>query len=183
MFPLLADHNDRLLSKDFSFLDPFTRAAVQRDVHWSGYEWLIGLFLILGVIFSCIQILRRDPRGMLILHLFILLFATASIYTFTGRIEGYTQRAAIKFYKGLKGQEVYLNTLGFKSYAHLFYFDKQPGEPNKDVEKLMEDELDRDAYFVIRVDKKEIYLERYPKLEVLHEKDGYLFTVKRARVN
>jgi len=183
LFPLLADHYDRLLSMDFGFLGPFTWAAIQRDVHWSGYEWLIGLFLILGVVVSCIQILRRDPRGMLILHLVILLFVTASIYTFTGRIEGYTQRAAIKFYKGLKGQEVYLNTLGYKSYAHLFYFDKQPGEQNDGVEQLMEDELDRDAYFVIRVDKKEIYLERYPKLEVLHEKDGYLFTVKRARVN
>jgi len=183
LFPLLADHHDRLLLRDFGFLGPFTRAAIQRDVHWSGYEWLIGLFLILGVVVSCVQILRRDPRGMLILHLVILLFVTASIYTFTGRIEGYTQRAAIKFYKGLKGQEVYLNTLGYKSYAHLFYFDKQPGERNDGVEQLMEDELDRDAYFVIRVDRKEVYLERYPKLEVLHEKDGYLFTVKRARVN
>ena len=120
---------------------------------------------------------------MLILHFFILLFVTASIYTFTGRIEGYTQRAAIKFYQGLKGQKVYLHTLGFKSYAHLFYFDKQPDDRDQGVEQLMEDELDRDAYFVIRVDKKEIYLEKYPKLEVLHEKDGYVFTVKRAGIN
>jgi hypothetical protein len=40
--------------------------------------------------------------------------------------------------------------------------------------------LEKDAYFVIRIDKKERYLERYPELEVLHEKDGYVFTVKRA---
>ena len=44
----------------------------------------------------------------------------------------------------------------------------------------MTEELDKDAYFVIRMDKKESYLERYPELEVLHEKDGYVFTVKRA---
>ena len=181
-FPLLADHHDWLLSKDFTFLDPFTRAAIQRDVHWSGYEWLIGPFLIVGVVIACIQILRRDSSGMLILHLVVLLFVTASIYNFTGRIEGYTQRAAIKFYQGLKGQEVYVNTLGYKSFAHLFYYDKQPGEPDPGVEQLMEEALDRDAYFVIRVDKKERYLERFPELEVLHEKDGYVFTVKRAGI-
>ena len=181
-FPLLADHHDWLLSKDFAFLDPFTREAIQRDVHWSGYEWLIGPFLIVGVVIACIRILRRDSSGMLILHLVMLLFVTASLYTFTGRIEGYTQRAAIKFYQGLKGQEVYVNTLGYKSFAHLFYYDKQPGEPGPGVDQLMEEALDRDAYFVIRVDKKERYLERYPELEVLLEKDGYVFTVKRAGI-
>lgn len=181
-FPLIANHHDWLIAKDFDFLDPFTSAALQRDVHWSGYEWLIGPFLILGVAIASIQILRRDLKGMLVLHIVVLLFVTASIYTFTGRIEGYSQRAAIKFYKGLKGQEVYVNTLGFKSYAHLFYFDKQPGGDVVSVEQLMEQDLDRDAYFVIRADKKERYLERYPELEVLHEKDGYVFTVKRAGI-
>ena len=180
LFPLMANHHDWLLSKDFGFLDPFARAALQRDVHWSGYEWLIGPFLILGVGIACIQILRRYTSGMLVLHLVVLLFVTASLYTFTGRIEGYTQRAAIKFYQGLKGQEVYVKTLGFKSFAHLFYYEKKPGERNLTVEQLMEEELDRDAYFVFRIDKKELFLERYPDLEVLHEKDGYVFTVRRA---
>ena len=32
----------------------------------------------------------------------------------------------------------------------------------------------------MRVDKKDIYLELYPELEVLMEKDGYVFTVRRA---
>lgn len=180
LFPLVADHQEWLLSKEFFFLNPFTRGALQRDVHWSGYEWLIGLFLILGTCVAAVQILRRNTRGMLILHIVVLLFVTASIYLFTGRIEGYTQRAAIKFYKGLKGQEVYVNPLGFKSYSHLFYFDKQPGEKDLSVQELMEEELERDAYFVIRKDEKEHYLKKYPVLEVLHEKDGYVFTVKRA---
>ncbi|MEN8202280.1 MAG: glycosyltransferase family 39 protein [Bacteroidota bacterium] len=182
LFPLLTDHYNWLLEKDFAFLDPFIRAALQRDVHWSGYEWIIGMFLMLGVIAACIQIFRRNWSGMFILHMVVLLFVTASLYTFTPRVEGYTQRAAIKFYKGLKGQDVYVNTLGFKSYAHLFYFDKQATGEDDSVEKLMSEDLEKDAYFVIRMDKKEKYLERYPELEVLHEKDGYVFTVKRAGI-
>jgi len=180
VFPLVTDHYTWLLEKDFAFMDPFIRQAIQRNVHWSGYEWIIGMFLMIGVIVACVQILRRNWSGMLILHLVVLLYVTAALYTFTPRIEGYNQRAAIKFYKGLRGQDVYVNTLGFKSYGHLFYFDKQPTDEDDNVERLMTEDLDRDAYFVIRVDKKERYLERFPELEVLHVKDGYVFTVKRA---
>ena len=180
VFPLLTEHYDWLLSKNFSFIGPFTEAALQRDVHWSGYEWFVGLFLILGVIVASVQILRRDWSGMLILHLVVLLFVFASISLFTERVEGYNQRVAIKFYKSLRGQDVYVNTLGFKSYSHLFYFDKQPGDEDDSIERLMTDQLDRDAYFVMKVNKKDMFLERYPELEVLNEKDGYVFTVRRA---
>jgi 4-amino-4-deoxy-L-arabinose transferase-like glycosyltransferase len=179
-FPLLTDHYDWLLSKNFAFIDPFIREAVQRNVHWSGYEWLIGLFLILGVIVASVQILRRYWSGMLILHLVVLLFVFVSISLFSSRIEGYSQRVAIKFYKSLRGQDVYVNTLGFKSYSHLFYFDKQPSDEDDSIERLMTDQLDRDAYFVMQVNKKDIYLELYPELEVILEKDGYLFAVRRA---
>jgi 4-amino-4-deoxy-L-arabinose transferase-like glycosyltransferase len=180
IFPLITDHYDWLMEKDFAFLDPFIRGALQRDVHWSGYEWMIGAFLLIGVMVACLQILRRNRRGMLVLHLVVLLFTVLSIYTFTPRVEGYAQRAAVKFFKELRGQDVYVNSLGFKSYSHLFYFDKQPTEEEDDIESLMNRVLEKDAYFVIRIDKKEWYLARYPDLEVLHEKDGYVFTIKRA---
>jgi len=180
LFPLVTDHYEWLLARNYSFLDEFTREAIQRDVHWSGYEWLIGLFMMLGVIVASIRILRRNLNGVFILHVVVLLFSTASIYTFTERIEGYSQRSAIKFYLGLKGQDVYVKALGYKSFAHLFYFDKPLSEEDESVERLMRDDLSKDAYFVMKSDKKEQYLQRYPSLEILYEKDGYVFTLKRA---
>lgn len=181
-FPLIATHPGWLLARDFGFLDPFTREALGARIHWSGTEWLIGLVMLLGIIFSCIQILRRNPSGMLVLNLVTLLFVSTSMYLFTDRIEGYTQRTAIKFYKGLRGQDVYVNTLGFKSYAHLFYFDKQPTDPGTDdsVKNLLENPQQKDAFFVMKVDKREHYLTLYPDLEVLYEKSGFVFTIKRA---
>lgn len=180
LFPLLTDHYDWLLSRDFAFIDPFFREAIKRNVHWSGYEWLAGLFLFIGVVAALVQILRRDWTGMLILHLVVLLFVFVSISMFSGRIESYNQRVAIKFYKSLRGQDVYVNTLGFKSYSHLFYFDKQPSEEDDSIERLMSGELDRDAYFVMKLNRKEEYLERYPELEILQEKNGWVITVRRA---
>jgi len=180
LFPLLADHHKWLLSRDFKFLGEFTRAALQRDVHWSGYEMFIGIFLILGATVAAIQILRRDRRGMLILHLVVLLYVFASLSVFTERVEGYSQRVAIKFYQSLKGQDVYVNTLGYKSFAHLFYFEKAPPREDDSLERLIYGELKKDAYFVMKVNRKDAYLERYPDLEVILEKDGYVFAVRRA---
>jgi 4-amino-4-deoxy-L-arabinose transferase-like glycosyltransferase len=180
LFPLVTNHYDWLISKDFKFLGVFTREALQRDVHWSGYEWLIGLFLILGVTVAAVQILRRDRRGMLILNLVILLYVFATLIVFTERVENYSQRVAVKFYQSLKGQDVYVNTLGFRSFAHLFYFEKPPSSEDDSLERLMKDELTKDAYFVLKVNRKEVYLERYPDLEVILEKDGYVFAVRRA---
>ncbi len=183
--PLIATHPEWLLGREFTVLDPFTRKALEANVHWSGTEWLVGVFMFVGAAAASVQLLRRNPSGMVILYLVTLLFVSSSIYLFTDRIEGYTQRAAIKFYEGLRGQEVYVNTLGFKSYAHLFYFDKQPGHPEFDdsVENLMKEELDRDAYFVIKVNKKDRFLDQYPQLEVLYEQNGYVFTLKRAGIS
>lgn len=180
LFPLVTDHYDWLLRKDFAFMDAFLREAIQRNVHWSGYEWLVGLFLFVGVLVALVQILRRDWTGMLILHLVVLLFVFVSISMFSGRIEGYNQRVAIKFYQSLRGQDVYVNTLGYQSFSHLFYFDKQPSDEDDSIEFLMSAELDRDAYFVIKANRKEDYLQRYPELEIILEKDGYVFTVRRA---
>jgi uncharacterized membrane protein YiaA len=179
-FPLLTDHYEWLLSKNFRFIDPFFQEAIKRNVHWSDTEWLVGLVLIIGVLVASVQILRRYWSGMLILHLVVLLFVFFTVSMFSGRIEGYTQRVAIKFYKSLRGQDVYVNTLGFKSYSHLFYFDKQPSDEDDSIERLMTEALDRDAFFVMKVNKKDMFLERYPDLEVLREKDGYVFAVRRA---
>jgi len=179
-FPMVTKHYDWLIGKDFKFLGVFTRIALQRDVHWSGYEMLIGLFLILGVTVAAVQILRRDRRGMLILHLVVLLYVFATLIVFTERVENYSQRVAVKFYQSLKGQDVYVNTLGFRSFAHLFYFEKPPSNEDDSLERLMNDELKKDAYFVLKVNRKEFYFERYPELEVILEKDGYVFVVRRA---
>lgn len=182
VLPIAANHTDWIVQKQFKFLDPFALDALNAKVYWSGYEWIIGVLLIIGVGIALIQILKRELRGMIILHLVAVFFVTTSIYTFTSRIEGYTQRAAIKFFESLKGQDVYVNTLGYKSYAPLFYFEKMPtGNPRSaELEWLMGDELDKDAYFVIKKHRKDFYYEKYPDLEELYERDGFVFTVRRA---
>jgi len=182
LLPIAANHTDWIIQKHFKFLDPFAESALNAQVYWSGFEWIIGVLLIIGVAVGSIQILKRDLRGMIVLYIISVVFVTTSLYTFTSRIEGYSQRAAIKFYESLKGEDVYVRTLGFKSYAQLFYFEKMPPEnpESNNIDWLMSDKLDKDAYFVMKINKKDYFLEKYPDLELLYEKNGFVFTVRRA---
>jgi hypothetical protein len=107
--------------------DPFAEANLQADVHWNGFEFLIGLIFLTGII-ACAILAFRKKINTAILSLFLLtLVATdLSALVFAPRIEGYSQKTALSFYESLKGQNCYVDVQGFKSYAHLFYSDKQP---------------------------------------------------------
>lgn len=175
--PLLVRNPDWVISHYGKFLNLFRQQALMADVHWTGYEVLPGIFLLLGTIVSLVLVVRRDVRGMVLLHVVSLVFVFSTISLIAPRVEQYGQGAVIEFYKELKGQDVYVNTLGFKSYAQLFYFDKQPVRPEADdLEWLMSPERDKEAFFVIKAHLKEEYLQKYPQLTVLYEKNGFVFT-------
>ncbi|MBK7337049.1 MAG: hypothetical protein IPJ00_13170 [Saprospirales bacterium] len=78
-----------------------------------------------------------------------------ALFFFIARVEGYSQRAAIEFYESQQGKEVYIKTVGFKSYAHLFYSRKQPGgDPNQyDYEWLLRGPVDREVFLVTKMHK------------------------------
>jgi len=97
------------------------------------------------------------------------------------KIELYTQSAAIKFYQSLQGKDVYVNTLGFKSYAQLYYFNK-PTIINKlsyDEQWLLTGPIDKDAYFVSKIQDKKEYLQKYPLLKEIKEENGFVFFIRK----
>ncbi|MFW5819741.1 MAG: ArnT family glycosyltransferase [Bacteroidota bacterium] len=157
--------------------DPFALANLEADVHWSGFEMLIGILFFLIILYIMFGLKKIIPR---IAGIFsaTLLFTYASILFITPRIEGYTQRAAIEFYKSLENEDAYVSTLGFKSYAHLYYSRIQPYDNSEatETEWLLNGEIDKPAYFVFKTQRKERYLREYPQLELLYEKNGFVFT-------
>jgi hypothetical protein len=97
------------------------------------------------------------------------------------KVEGYTQRAAIDFYKSMQSTDVYVETLGFKSYAHYFYTLKQKEENSESSNKdwLINGDIDKDVYFVSKNDRAESYLNKYPNLKVIGEKNGFVFITRK----
>ena len=163
--------------------DPFAVGNLNARVYWSGWEMLMGLVYFLLILTAIVFFKTKKVwRGINILFFStafcMLLYASIVV----PKIELFTQAAAIRFYESLVGHDVYVNTLGFKSYAQLYYFKKPPviNKSSYDEQWLLKDPIDKDAYFVCKIQDKENYLTQYPLLVEIKEENGFVF-FKRKR--
>jgi 4-amino-4-deoxy-L-arabinose transferase-like glycosyltransferase len=181
--------------------DPFAEASFKAGAHWYGWEWIIGVVMLLLTLYSG-WFYRKEQFRKAIYAICIggtLVIASACILT-VPRVENYTQNAAIEFWKSKAGKNVYVETLGYKSYAHFFYAETTPGSKviddftSADSETLAErllftaeqtrqwkhdwvctGEIDRPAYFICKntwVENVPLY---YPDMNKIGEKNGYVF--------
>lgn len=156
--------------------DDFAVGNLQADVYWSGFEFLIGVLLIIGVIFSLTYVKRAENQ---IIGIFItsLLFINLSMIFIVPRVEKYSQNAAIEFYKSISKEDCYLTTFGFKSYAIYYYFDKQvPTNQNEyDRDWLFSGAIDKPVYVVCKNTAEDVMIENYPAFEKVKSKNGFIF--------
>ena len=164
--------------------DPFALACIKADAGWRGFEWspavilLTGIFLLLWWTYK-----SKVMKGWLALFISSCFFIYGSLFFFTPRIERYSQHAAVEFFRSVSDEDAYLETLGYKSYTHLFYGQVKPVF-NPDAlsrEWLLTGDIDKKAYFSLRVDKKNKYLSQYPELKILYEKNGFVFCIREPR--
>lgn len=160
--------------------DSFVLGNLQADVHWSGFEFVPGLFLLAGVIFSIVNKMSALLKTVIILCC-SLAFTWVSMILIVPKAEEYSQNAAIEFYKSLQNKNVYLTTLDFKSYAHLFYSQKQPGSQDigRGDEWLLTGNIDKPAYFVCKISSCDEIASKYPQLHKLYEKNGFVFLERK----
>jgi hypothetical protein len=104
---------------------------------------------------------------------------------FIGRIELYSQGAAIRFFEGLQPKiqknECYVLNYGYRSYAQLFYTRKQPlpGKEGDDEQWLLHGDVDRDVYVITKIHKTG-ELADVPGLQKLGEENGFVFYKRSA---
>ncbi len=174
---ILGLHKEWLLNSGL-IRDPFALANLSANVHWTGWELLVGLLLVIGIM--GFFIFKKPIIKVVFLFLAFLVFTFLTMTIFTGKIEGYTQRAAIDFYRQHSEEDCYTSTLGFKSYAHLFYGKKLPQENPLSHDKawLLNGKIDKPAYFVYKITRKDEYSRLYPQLILLYEKNGFIFAAR-----
>ncbi len=148
--------------------DPFAVGNLQAKVAWLGWEQYIGVLYLLGVIGL---VIAKKIKELYLLTACVLFAYTAIVVP---KIEAYTQRAALSFYESLKGQDVYVEPVGFKSYAQLFYFQKTPQQARSADELLTLPKLDKPAYFVMKI-TADSATKANPNLTLIKEENGFLF--------
>jgi len=125
LIPLLSSHSG--LKKLFleNVDDEFAKANLLFPTNWHGFEFIAGPLFILLIFVSFILYKRKSQE----LGLRILLWGNAVFLflvsvLFIPKVENHVQGSIIQFYKTLEEKDIYIETVGFKSYAHYYYTKK-----------------------------------------------------------
>ena len=158
--------------------DPFAAANLSADIHWSYSDCLLGVLLLSTLIISLILFHKGKMRkGVLTMFLGSLVTTNLALVVIAPKIEMLTQQSAVEFYQGLRGKDVYIATLGFKSYAQYFYSDEQPpaNSNSADLDWLLKGAIDKPAYFVCKINHAGEWEKWYPQLKEISRKNGFVF--------
>jgi hypothetical protein len=172
--PLVVRYKDLIIPY---IKDDFAIACLNAPVKWNGFEFLIGVAYLIFICISLIIIRQKQFfKGVIILF-----YATAFCIFFylkavVPKIEGYSQAPAINFYKSISGQDAYVTTIGFYSYAPYFYFQKMPGGNSESSNKewLLNGEIDKPVYIVAKSTEKEM-LDKHPDCRFIKQEGGFIF--------
>lgn len=156
--------------------DPFAVGNLQANVHWSIGEISWGVIYLVGIITAVVLMRKEFRKGMLVLCAVQVITIQVTVLHFTPKIEAISQRAAIEYFQSFIGKDVYVHVLGYKSYAHLFYTQKQPQTNNNydNEEWLLTGDIDKPAYFICKVMEADKY-RAMPQLEETGSKNGFVF--------
>ncbi len=165
--------------------DSFAVANLGADVNFTGFEFLIGVILLVGVLYYLFMFKTNVKRSFFAIAISSFLYINFTLFFIITKVEGYTQRAAIDFYESLQNKDIYIETLGYKSYAHYYYTLKQKPDNLKSKNKdwLIKGDIDKDVYFVSKIDRVKKILKDYPNLKVIGEKNGFVFIKRDDTLN
>jgi hypothetical protein len=180
--PFIDILKEKIISKGW-IKDIFTIRNLDASGNWTGFESLIGILFIFVCIWFIVLFNKKAFLSIKGIFLSSMVFLFLSMALIIPRIEAYSQRAAIEFYASVKNEDAYITTLGFKSYAHLFYGEVSPPENITVKEKgwLLTGDIDKTTYVVFKINRKERTLKEYPDLKILYEKNGFVFS--RREIN
>ncbi|MGZ4118879.1 MAG: ArnT family glycosyltransferase [Bacteroidia bacterium] len=181
--PFLDKYKQKIIEADI-IKDKFGLENLKANVHWTGFEWLIGAVLIIGTGIMLILISRGKNKWGIIGMFFISLFTVnMSSVVIAPRIEQYSQGAAIEFYESLQNKDCYVETIGFKSYAHLFYSRKKPQANlnSYNTDWLLKGPIDKPTYFVSKITSVEEIEKNDPELKEIYRKNGFVFWMREVK--
>jgi hypothetical protein len=162
----------------------YIKGVLMAEAGWGIADFFPAVVLLTGAAMALYRINKRDPKGVFILHFTTLIFIFSSMVLFVPKVERMIQHSAIEFMKSHSEPDEHVITLGFKSFAPLFYGNWMPGEQPWRINDdwLNEAMAEKPVYVVMKADNSSKFFQKYPQLEKLHEKDGYVFAVFRKTV-
>jgi 4-amino-4-deoxy-L-arabinose transferase-like glycosyltransferase len=157
--------------------DTFAQANMAADVKWSGWEGIVGILMAATIILGLRQLKKRaflNAATTYFVGTGLVIFLAAAIIV--PKVEKYSQAAAIEFLEQRQGEDCYVTTLGYWSYAPFFYTHKEkPVNQNSyDEAWLLTGDIDKPVYFVTKIDRVDQYKQN-SSIKELYRKNGFVF--------
>lgn len=162
--------------------DQFARANLNAQVEWSGWEKLPGVLLLAGIIIFILRANKNIRGALAALFITSLIGINLTIVLITPKVEPYSQGAAIEFYKSKQGQNVLVEPLRFKSYAHLFYTMRPPQFTRSLADSIRQANTHPEipVFYVGKIQNREENERDMPYLQFLYEKNGFVFYQRKT---
>lgn len=154
--------------------DPFVVGNLEATVDGFGGEWLVGVVFATVLILTLRTMRRQLHSGVRILCMGTALTIFLTMPLIVPIIESISQRSAIAFFEAQQGEDVYLETYGYKSYAHYFYGRIQPSTSHNMGEHAL-DGSQKPIMVSVKVNRLERFIEEYPNAQFLYEEGGFHF--------
>ena len=171
--------------KLYPFIDDgFALGNLHANVGWQASEFIWGILFFVGIFVVLFLVKKNFNMSIWILSVLQVLIIQIAALHFTPKIEAYSQRTAINFFKNFKGKDVYVQVLGYKSYAHLFYTQKiPPANKNYYSENwLLHGAVDKPTYFICKNTEANPYLQM-KSLEKTGAENGFIFFKRKITLN
>lgn len=158
--------------------DDFAKGNLSIKGNWNGMEFFPGLFFIGITIVFFVKLLKKELLNAAFLLLFFLsFFIPVVLRLIVPKIEQYTQGAAIEFYEQKANEACYIETVGFKSYAHYFYGKVKPYHAVTTAKGFNYNSvLDKPLYLVCKVGSEKAIDSNFT---TLYQKGGFVFYRKK----
>ncbi len=175
LLPLVVVFKDKIIP---FIKDKFAVANILLPVHWSGYEFLIGvLYLILFLIIAFK--IRKNIQNVLYLFFLNAILLNMLMIFIVPKIEQHSQGALISFLQKHQNKDAYFLTYGFKSYAQYYYANKQIpiNVLSASEDWLLTKKTDKPVYVICKIQDKE-KTATLSEIKYLYEKGGFAFFIR-----
>ena len=125
LLPIILDRKEDLLIPNLK--DPFAAAQLSVAIPITGWEFLIGVFYFISIVFGVYFLSKLQViKSVIVLSISTAFCLLVFTRVMVPKIESFSQGPMIKFYERYKGKDVYVTPVNMKSYAQYFYTEVQP---------------------------------------------------------
>lgn len=178
LIPIFMKYRFSLIERFRPYIkDEFFVESMKAPVEWSGFEFTIGAFYLAAIILATFYHYKNPVTSAMILFVSTIFTIQFTMYLMVPKIEQHVQGSVIDFYATYgKDKDVYIESIGFKSYADLFYANKKPEQCKNtgDHEWLMHGDVDKPVYLVRKINRSR-HMEENKELKEIGRANGYVF--------